>query len=232
MNTFVHRYELDTSRPTAKTVARDVVVRGLLPAAALWALITGVGLLIVGPLGDLPQGDAVEQWFESNRTDTLTPVSMIVSGAGMTQVVIAITVITVALLWWRTRQWWFALVPALAVSLQALVFFFAGLTVGRERPDVSHLDDSPPTTSYPSGHTGASSALWFTLAMLAQRITNPVLRRVVTVVCVLMPFLVGTARLYRGMHAPSDVVMALVNGAVCMVIAWAYLRRDVSRVRS
>ncbi|ROS75337.1 phosphatase PAP2 family protein [Cellulomonas sp. PhB143] len=231
MTTFVHRYELDPSRPTGREVARDVVVRGVLPAAALWALVTGVGLLIVGPLGDLRGEDSVDRWFAAHRTSALTPVSTVLSGAGMTQTVIAITVIAALLLWWRSRQWWFALVPALAVSLQAVVFFFAAAVVGRGRPEVSHLDDSPPTTSYPSGHTGASAALWFTLAMLAQRITHPALRWVATVVCVLMPFLVATARLYRGMHAPTDVTMALLNGALCMVVAWAYLRRDVPAVR-
>jgi membrane-associated phospholipid phosphatase len=48
---------------------------------------------------------------------------------------------------------------------------------------------------------------------------------VVVSVCVAIPFLVGTARLYRGMHYASDVVVAIVNGSVAALLAWCWLRR-------
>ena len=44
----------------------------------------------------------------------------------------------------------------------------------------------------------------------------------------LVPVGVGTARLYRGMHHPTDVLMGFVNGLVCAFLAWNYLRRDIS----
>ena len=65
------------------------------------------------------------------------------------------------------------------------------------------------------------------LALLCQRITRPWLRWGLTVGCILVPFAVATARLYRGMHHPTDVVVGLLNGVVCAVLAWGYLRRDV-----
>ncbi|MEG3614124.1 phosphatase PAP2 family protein [Isoptericola haloaureus] len=228
MNTFVHRYELDTSRPTGKAAARDAATRALLPALGGWLVLIGVGFLVVGPLDDYPEGNAVEEWFAEHRTPTMNAVSEWVGRFGMTEVVIGVTALTVAILWWRTRQWWFAVVPALAVSLQSLLFITSSALVGRERPDVEKLDDAPPTSSFPSGHTGASTALWLTMAMLAQRIENPALRRVVTVVCVTIPFLVGLSRIYRGMHGPLDVVFGLLNGLLCVVVAWWYLRRDTS----
>ena len=95
--------------------------------------------------------------------------------------------------------------PLIAISLQAMVFFFTTLLIDRERPDVEKLDDSPPTSSFPSGHTGAATGLYFTLALMALRIRNPALRRVVVGVCVAIPLLVASARLYRGMHHVSDV---------------------------
>ena len=48
---------------------------------------------------------------------------------------------------------------------------------------------------------------------MALRIRHPALRAVVVTVCLLIPFCVGTARLYRGMHHLSDVTVAIVNGA-------------------
>ena len=49
---------------------------------------------------------------------------------------------------------------------------------------------------------------------------------VVTVVLLSLPVLVGYARLYRGMHHVSDVVVGALNGLVCALLAWHYLRRS------
>jgi undecaprenyl-diphosphatase len=228
MHTFLHRYELDTSAPTRAEAWRDFAVRVLLPAVALWVVIVGVGFLITGPLDDLPGEEAVNEWFVALRTPTLDAVTTVLSAIGTTEFIIGACVLFVALFWWRTTQWWLALVPPQAIAVQALVFMTAALVVGRERPEVEKLDESPPTSSYPSGHTGASTAFYVVLAMLAQRIGNPVLRVVVTVLCLLVPLAVGTARLYRGMHSLSDVLMGLLNGLVCAFLAWNYLRRDTS----
>lgn len=232
MHTFLHRYELDTSAPTSHEFWRDLSRRALLPTVGLWLVIVGVGLLIVGPLENLPSEAGVNTWFESRRTETLDTVTAVLSGIGQTEFIIGACALAIGLLWWKTRQWWFALVPGLAVSLQALVFLTSALVVGRERPEVEHLDDSPPTSSYPSGHTGAATAFYLTLAALCQRIGNPVLRWTLTVLCVLVPFCVGIGRMYRGMHSLTDVLLGFLNGVACAVIAWGYLRRDTSGSRS
>ena len=228
MHTFLHRYELDTTAPTRAEARRDVAVRVLAPAVGLWAVIVAVGLLLTGPLDNLPAEAAVNDWFVALRTPTLDAVTAVLSAIGTTEFIIGACVLFVVLFWRRTRQWWLAIVPPQAIAVQAIVFMTAALVVGRERPDVEKLDVSPPTSSYPSGHTGASTAFYVVLAMLAQRIGNPVLRVVVTVVCLLVPIAVGTARLYRGMHSLTDVSMGLLNGLVCAFLAWNYLRRDTS----
>ena len=232
MHTFLHRYELDRSAPTGREALRDIGVRVLLPAVGLWVVLVGVGLLITGPLDGLPREAAVNEWFESIRTPALNSVTAALSAIGTTEFIIGACVLFVALFWWRTKQWWLAIVPPQAIAVQAIVFMTAALVVGRERPDVEKLDDSPPTSAYPSGHTGASTAFYVVLAMLAQRIGNRVLRVVVTVVCLLVPIAVGTARLYRGMHSLSDVLMGALNGLVCAFLAWNYLRRDTSSATS
>ncbi|WP_456787844.1 phosphatase PAP2 family protein [Cellulomonas sp. P5_C5] len=227
VHTFVHRYELDRSAPTFGSACRDLARRALFPAALWWLVMVGIGLLIVGPLGDFPAETGVDRWFEARRTAGLNTLTLVLSDFGQTQFVIAVCVLVVAVFWWRTRQWWLAVVPAIAIGLQAVLFFTSSLLVGRERPDVGLLDDSPPTTAFPSGHTSASAALYVSLALLCQRITRPWLRWGLTVLCLLVPFAVATARLYRGMHHPTDVLVGLVNGVLCAVLAWAYLRRDV-----
>ncbi|MFC8733536.1 phosphatase PAP2 family protein [Luteimicrobium sp. NPDC057192] len=224
---FVHRYELDPSRPQVTAALRDAGVRALAPAVLWWAVVVASGLVIVHVLDGFRTEDAVDRWFAHHRTTTLDTVSAVFSTIGSTPYAIGACVLVALLVLWRTRQWWFAVVAPLALSLQALVFASSATVVGRSRPDVVKLDDSPPTSSFPSGHTSASSALYFTVALIAQRIEHDVLRRTVTVVALLVPFCVATARLYRGMHAPLDVTFGLLNGTVCMVLAWGYLRRDV-----
>ncbi len=60
---------------------------------------------------------------------------------------------------------------------------------------------------------------------MAFRIKHPVVRGVVIGVLVLIPFCVASARLYRGMHHVSDVVVAILNGVVAALLAWCWLRR-------
>ena len=150
---------------------------------------------------------------------------------GWRQTAIFICVIAVAVTWWRTKQWWYAVVPAIAIAAQASVFVAATTMTDRKRPSVPHLDPAPPTSSYPSGHMGAATALYLTFALMAQRIERPWLRRLVTVVCAVVPLLVGWARLYRGMHHLLDILVGAVNGLVCALLAWNYLRRRTTGQR-
>lgn len=226
MRGFVERYDRDLARPTPRQAWADLLARTLAPALVLWAGIVGVGLLIVGPLGGLPAELALNRVLVERRTPLWDAVTHVWSTIGGTAYVIGVCLVVVAGLWWRTRRWWFAVVPALAISVQSAVFVTSAFVVGRERPDVEHLDRAPPTSGFPSGHTGASTAFYLTLALVAQRIRPPGLRWSATGVCLLIPLLVAFSRLYRGMHHLTDVAVGLVNGVCCAWLAWRYLRRD------
>ena len=67
---------------------------------------------------------------------------------------------------------------------------------------------------------------------MALRIKHPALRAVVVTVCLAIPFCVASARLYRGMHHLSDVLVAMVNGLIAGLLAWNWLRRDPARVEA
>ena len=224
---FLTRWDDDHSRPTVLSALRDVAVRAILPAIALFAMIVGFGFLLKGPLTSYSTWEnGISTWFQDGRTDTWNAITKFMSMIGNTEYVIAVGVIVCAVIWWRTKEWWFAVVPMIAISVQATVFVIATAVVGRERPPVHRLDPTPPTSSYPSGHVGASTALYLSFALMATRIQNVVVRRVVIVLCILAPLLVTYARLYRGAHHLSDVAVGLFNGAVCALLAWNYLRRD------
>ena len=226
---FLTRYSDDPSAPPVTSALRDLFVRAVAPAAALWAAIVGIGLLIRGPLGGIPSEDDLSKDVQKTRTPTWDSVTMVWSHIGNTEIVIGVCVLAVAFLWWRTRQWWVAVIPAIAIALQATVFVIATAVVGRARPHVAHLDPAPPTSSYPSGHVGAATALYVSFALVAQRIQPAPLRRVLTVLFLLVPVLVAWARLYRGMHHLSDIGVGAVNGLICALLAWAYLSRRARR---
>ncbi|MEU1529739.1 diacylglycerol kinase family protein [Streptomyces fagopyri] len=215
-------------RGIGRTAARILAL-----TACQAGLLVGFGLLITGPARDrwpLTVEDHVDEAFERGRTGTLTTLSFIGSEAGNTLTVITLTLATclVLLLLPRLPMWRQAVFLAVAVSSQALVFLVITLSVDRDRPDVHRLDASPPTSSYTSGHTGAATALYAGVAVVVLSRGRGPWRRVVGVLLLLVPLLVGVARLYRGMHHPTDVVGGIVNGALSLLIVGRALLVDKS----
>ncbi|MFB8209047.1 diacylglycerol kinase family protein [Streptomyces sp. NPDC056010] len=189
------------------------------------ALMVGLGLLITGPahsIWPLSVEDEVNEGFEHLRTGPLTDMSFIASEAGNTLTIIVITVLVCLglVVLPRLPRWRQAVFLAVGVSLQSLVFLVITICVDRDRPDVDRLDASPPTASYTSGHTGAATALYAGLAVLALLPGGRSRRRkVLAGLLLLIPLLVGLARLYRGMHHPTDVLGGMLNGALSLLVA-------------
>ena len=144
-HTFVNRYEIDSSRPTPRAALGDAAKRVLAPALVLFGAIVGFGFLIMGPLGGLPWESDLSRSVAAGRTQVWNTVTMVWSRIGNTEIIIGVCVVAVALIWWRTRQWWYAVVPAIAIAVQASVFVAATTIADRDRPDVGHLDPAPPT---------------------------------------------------------------------------------------
>ena len=215
-----------STKPDRGTAIRGVLLRAVAPGVVLWLAIVGFGAVLSGPLKAWDRSEStLSRSLQETRTSTWDSVTGLWSHVGNTEVIIGVCVLAVALLWWRTRRWWFAVIPAIAISLQATIFVTASAVVGRARPDVPHLDPAPPTSSYPSGHVGASMALYASLAIMATGIERVWLRRTVIGVCSVLPALVAYARLYRGMHHLSDVVVGAINGLACAALAARCLAR-------
>ena len=210
--------------------ALDLLRRAVAPGVVVYAVIIGLGFLITGPHIELDRRE--DRWssgFNRNRSEVWNGITDVWSRFGNTEYVIGVCMLVAVILLWRTRRLPLALAPVLAISLQATIFVLAAWTVGRQRPPAIPMDASPPTSSYPSGHVGASTALYVVFALLAQRIERAWLRWVVTVLCLVVPLLVAYARLYRGAHHLSDVVVGLLNGLVCALLAYGWLRHVEKR---
>src|SRR5215213_9183568 len=141
------------------------------PALVLWGGLVGMGFLIAGPLSRPLRAEVeVDQYLAAYRSHTWNTITLLLSDLGSTEVVIGASLIIGALTLWRTRDWRLAAVPAIAVLIETVIFLSIASLVDRERPPVVKLDVAPPTSSYPSGHVGASTALYLAFAFLALHI--------------------------------------------------------------
>ncbi len=189
---------------------------------ALGLFVTAVpaGLRLVSP------EDRVTDAFAAHRTPWADSLSQWLSVVASTEGIVGVTLLCVIalLVLPRTPHRADAVFLGGSVAVQSAVFLFVTMCVERPRPDVPRLDGAPPTSSFPSGHVGASVALYGGLAALVwTRVRGP-WRYVAAVVLVLVPSAVGLSRMYRGMHHPSDVAGGLVNGiATLLVMGSAFL---------
>jgi membrane-associated phospholipid phosphatase len=208
-------------------VVLQSVQRVVLPVAVLLSVIVGLGLLVTKVLYDdwpFTAEDALNRELAGDRTESWNPVSLVFSTLASTPVIIAVTVVVAVILRVTLRRWREPLFLAAAVTAQAVVFFFATLMINRSRPDVPKMDVSPPTSSFPSGHTSAAVALYSGLALLLALLVRRTWLKVLCWALILVPIAVGLSRMYRGMHHPTDVLGAAVLAALWVSLLWWVIR--------
>lgn len=203
-------------------VAR-IAGRVALALAVLYGVLLGMGLLFTRVLDGSPilnEEDEFSQGLANNRTPTMNDITWVLSGLGNTGAIIAALLVVAGGLYLAMRRWGPPLFLVTAVTSQALVFLLVTLVIRRDRPQVKRLDESPPTSSFPSGHTGASVALFVASALLvAWYVKRQWVKVVAITLLVAVPLLVAYARMYRGMHHPTDIVGSFVNGISCVAIS-------------
>jgi undecaprenyl-diphosphatase len=223
---------MSTNRAAIRSELRRDVPRLLGGAVLVYLFLAGTGLLVNrvlshGAFGRWDRG--VSRWFYEQRTDTLNTLTHYGSMLSDTPTAIAVTaVLVVGLRIWRGR-WRESVVILLCIVGELTIFLGVTSTVHRKRPTVPHLDPAPPTSSFPSGHTGAAVALYIGLAVTLLIVTRDSTHRAGFVVaaallCV-VPLIVATSRVYRGMHFATDVVAGALAGGLWMVIVVRTLLR-------
>jgi membrane-associated phospholipid phosphatase len=221
-----------TRTPVRSELRRDVP-RLLAGAVAVYLLLAGTGLIVNrvlshGAFGRWDRG--VSHWFYEHRTGTLNTLTHYGSLLSDTKTAIAVTaVLVVGLRVWRGR-WRESAVILLCIVGELTIFLAVTSTVHRKRPTVPHLDPAPPTSSFPSGHTGAAVALYVGLAVTLLIVTRDSGHRgafvmVAGLLCV-VPVIVATSRVYRGMHFVTDVTAGALAGGLWMVIVIRTLLRE------
>jgi membrane-associated phospholipid phosphatase len=207
----------------------SVALRILLSLAALWVVVVLLGLLLTRVLnhtGFVGAEDEINTTLAEHRTKPLNDATYLFSGLGNTAAIIGALLVVAIAMRLALKRWGEPIFLIVAVAGQALVFFCAQLVITRQRPHVKRLDSSPPTSSFPSGHTGAATALFVASALLiAWYVHKRWVKTLAFMVLLAVPLLVAYGRLYRGMHHPTDVLVAFLNGLACVAIAAVFVLR-------
>ena len=210
-----------TTHATAKRALR---VAGVLVLAwALWlGVMVALGWLVTVALPGTQLGAAdfaVDVWFAEHRTGPLDPASAVATGLCSTTNVFAIGIAAGAAASAALRRWWPLLLLAVALVGELWMFLVTAMVTERPRPPVAHLDTIlPPTSSFPSGHTGAAICLFGGIAVIVCRATAAWWRYLVVAAAVVLVLTVAVSRIYRGAHNPSDAL-----GAVVLAVPWLLL---------
>lgn len=99
------------------------------------------------------------------------------------------------------------------------------LLFDRPRPDIVPHLSYVSTSSFPSGHSMLSSAVYLTLgAILAQLVRRRILKVYFLAVALAVTFLVGVSRVYMGVHYPTDVLAGWMAGLTWAIVCWLVAR--------
>ena len=188
-----------------------------------YLLLLGIGLLLTKVFkGDawLTSENQLNEDLADNRTGGMNDVSYVLSGLGNTGAIVGALIVVAVALAVAMKKLRPSMFLVVAVAGQALVFLCVQFAVKRPRPHVKRLDSGIPTSSYPSGHTGAATALFVGSALLiAWYVRKRWVRTLSITVLLAVPLLVALGRLYRGAHHLSDLLAAYLNAGLTLTIA-------------
>lgn len=208
-------------------ISRFVTVFCAFFALAVAAVVNGGWLL-------LQVDEPIERFVIDHRTEWLDVVFRRISYFGST-IVVLIGGAVLAILAWRKCRVVSALVITATLARPLLEFTLKGV-VGRARPSYSQMVNGVGY-SFPSGHPMAAATLWLMVPVVLSLYTHS--RRVFaasSIAAVVAVGLIGSSRVYLGVHWASDVIAGILAAAMLLTgldlaFRWAHAERHCGGVR-
>ena len=168
-------------------------------------------LLALRAAGD-PADPIGPRWFEEMMRDFTA-----IGGTG----VLVLMVLAVAGFLTLTGKGHAALAIIVAVSGGTLLSQTMKWAYARPRPELVPHGAEVYTASFPSGHAMMSAIVYLTLgAMLARTQSSQAVKAYIISVAIFLTVLVGTSRVYLGVHWPTDVLAGWALGALWAIASW------------
>jgi undecaprenyl-diphosphatase len=163
--------------------------------------------------------ESILLFFQNHATPFLDVVANFASAIGEQTTVIAVIV---AILWCHDKKKGFAICSTMLFSVATMGTLKAIVRSPRPFAVLPSVEGKRLATatgySFPSGHTTTASSFYASLAMAFGK-------RWLSVFCAVCILLVGTSRMYLGVHWPVDVFGGWVLGISMSLLAYAKLER-------
>lgn len=150
---------------------------------------------------------------------------LFITSAGNSAALVAVTLVTLGLLWTQSRQ--HAMVGLLLSVLGAqATTYIAKYAIGRERPPFEAFAQAL-TPSFPSAHaTGAVAVYGFIVHVIAHPLPPTRVRFEITYWGTLFVLLLAASRVVIGVHYVSDVIAGLLVGLFWLFVGCSVTRND------
>ena len=187
-------------------------------ALLMGAVLGFAGLAEVVAEGEVQAiDDSILLWMNAHANPTLDAAALEITALGGVVVVWTVIFISSVFLWQTKHKYSVFLLWIAVLGGNAINFTLKGL-FARPRPQLFEWRvPFAPHSSFPSGHSTTAVVLYITLAYLIARLEpSRLMRRLTLAVALVLVLLIGSSRVYLGVHHPSDVLAGFTVG-----LAWA-----------
>lgn len=161
---------------------------------------------------------AIQKIILDTRIDFLNDFFRILTDLGDTKVM-AILAIVAAIIFSTKKYYWHSIGILLSVGVAEIVSIVLKIIIGRHRPPHETALVITDSASFPSGHTITAIAFYgFLIYFFNKETKNKSAKNILTALCILIILLAGFARVYLGVHWPSDILASYILG-----ILWLWI---------
>jgi len=168
-----------------------------------------VKLHVVKPVDNL-----LESFVIGIRSDSLTSFMTTITSISRAYFLITMSIVLLFIL--KNKK------HALLIIINLTCVFLSSqllkLIFRRARPDGEHLV-SVMGYSYPSGHAMVSLAYFgFILYLINKKITNKLLKIILTIITIVLIILIGFSRIYLGVHYATDILAGFLLASAYLIV--------------
>lgn len=202
----------------------------LLAAGAVWLFVEVADEVLDGETVTVDERLLLALRSPADSNDPLGPpwaeeIARDITGLGGVGILTLLTLASAGFLALQRRVH-LALYLLAAVASGTLVSTLLKAGFDRPRPDLVAHGQTLYTSSFPSGHSMISAVVYLTLgALLANGQTNLGMRLYLIGLAVFLAVIVGSSRVYLGVHWPTDVLAGWSAGSAWALLCWALAER-------